>query len=132
MSYANRQFSSDLSAFRSDGIVYTGSITFSGTIAVGGSITVDSATISVANLDYYKLQYDNSIYSPGKFRDVEMEFQTSVSETTTPSVLTAIMTVLLSGNDLKLRGVMLNPYSSVITLQTTTINFRVVAYDATA
>jgi len=131
MDYSDRQFSSDLSAFRSDGTVYTDSITFSGSITKGSSQTKTSSGITVNDLDFYKVLYDNSIYSSGKYRDINLEPVTLVYDTTSASELSAELSVKLTGNTITLTGTITNPYSATATLQTTTINVRVVIYDNT-
>lgn len=131
MDYSDRQFSSDLSAFRSDGTVYTDSITFSGSILKGASQTKTATGITVPDLDFYKILYANSIYSANKYRDINLEPVTLVYDTTSASELSAELTVILTGNTITLSGTITNPYAATATLQTTTIAIRVVVYDNT-
>lgn len=130
-SYANRIFSSDLDAFRSDGVIQTRSITFSGSVAGGATATRTATAFTLTNLDFYQVLFDNSVYSSGKWRDMELEGGTLVHETTTPSDLSAWFTPVISGNNLTITVTLFNPNAGSVTLQSTTINFRFVAYDST-
>lgn len=129
--YSDRMFSSDLDAYRSDGVVQVRSVTFTGTVAAGAISTQTATSFTLTNLDFYQILFDNSVYSPTKYRDVNLEGGTMIHETTSPSDLTAWFETKVNGNTLTISAKLFNPYSMTITLQDTTINFRFVAYDST-
>jgi hypothetical protein len=131
MSFANINFSSDLNAFRSDGVVYETSITFSGTLTGSGSQTQTSSGITISNLDFYQVLFDNSQKSAGKFRDISMDNATFVRETTGSTDLVAQLRVNVVGDVLTVTGVLINAYSNNRAIQSTTVNIRVVTYDST-
>ncbi len=129
--YDNRMFSSDLDAYRSDGVVYTDSITFSGNLGASASLTETSTGITITDLDFYQLLFDNSDKHSGKYRDIQLEDGTLVLETTHNSELTVRLTMVITGDVLQVEGTILNAYAGTVALTTTTINFRLVAYDST-
>ena len=130
MSYENILFSSDLDAFRSNGEEYTASITFSGTLG-GGTTQTQTTSITVDAPDFYQVLYDNSIQHSGGYRDMSLEDVTFVVETTTPIELSAQLSVSISGDTVTFTGIVFNAISSSVSLQTTTINFRFIAYEST-
>ena len=131
MTLDNRLISSDTDAFRNNGTIYTDSITFSGNLAASSTQTQTSNGINVANMDYFQVLYDNSIQSSGKFRDIGLENRTYILETTGNSYLLIVLRINVISGVLTITGTVLNAYSSIRALQTTTINIRVVAYDNT-
>lgn len=129
--YSSRLTSSDLDAFRSDGIEYTDTLTLSGTLAGSSTVTATGAGIVMPNLDFYQVTYENIITHSGKWRDIALEPVTTLNETTFGSDISAFLTVTVANGVLTVRAIALNPYGSSVALQSTTINIRVVAYDST-
>lgn len=130
-SYANRLFSSDLDAYRSDGNIQTRSVTFSGSIGAGAQITRTTSDFTLSDVDFYQLLFDNSVYSSGKFRDVNLEGGTLIHETTGGSDLSAWFQPKVNNGVLTVTVNLFNPNAGSLTLQSTTINFRFVPYDST-
>lgn len=129
--YTNRLTSSDLDAYRSDGTVYTDSITFTGTVAGSGSQVKTSTGIAVTDLDFYQILFDNSTHHSGKWRVMTLEGSTFVFASSTSTEEIASLTPKISSGVLYIVGEVFNSSSSSETLQDTTINFRLVAYDST-
>lgn len=129
--YANRMFSSDLDAYRSDGEEQSRSIIFDGTVGAGDEKSVQAVPLAYDDQDFHQISFDNSVYSSGKFRDVSLESGTMVHETTRDSDLVVEFEVKLNGDNLVISGKLFNLYDETITLQSTTINFKIVAYDST-
>lgn len=130
-SYDDRMFSSDLDAYRSDGNVQTRSITFSGTVLAGQVSSQTTSSFTLSNLDFYQLLFDNSYYHSGKYRDIALENGTFVLENTSPSPLNAWFEPKINGNSLTVTAKLFNPYAYDVAVQSTTLNFRFVAYDST-
>lgn len=123
-------FSTDLDAYRSSGIIQTSSLVFSGSVAAGGEKVV-SATFDLVNQDFHQIMFDNSVYSPGKFRDIATEWGTYIHESTRDSELTINFDSKISGNTLTIQGKIFNLYDESVTLDSTTVGLRFVPYDST-
>lgn len=130
-SYDDRMFSSDLDAFRSDGVVQTRSITMSGMVGAGAEYSQTTSAFTLTDMDFYQILFDNSHYHSGKFRDLTLENGTYILENTSPLELSAWFEPKLNGNDLTITLKLFNPSAIPVTLQSTTINFRFIAYDST-
>ena len=129
--YDNRMFSSDLDAFRSDGVVQTRSVIMSGTVAAGAEYSQTTSAFTLTNMDFYQLLYDNSYHHSGKYRDVTLEGGTFIHENTDGGELNAWFEPKLNGNSLTITVKLFNPQAYPLSLQSTTINFEFVAYDST-
>jgi len=127
----NKITSSELDAFRSDGVIQTRSIVLSGTVGAGAEYSQTATSFQLPDLDFYQILFDNSAYSPSKFRDLELEGGTFVLETTNPSELNVWFEVVLTADTLTITAKLFNPYAFSVDLQSTTLNFRFVAYDST-
>ena len=104
----------------------------SGSVAGGAEYSQTTSTFTLSNIDFYQIQFDNSVYHSGKYRDVTLESRgTFVHETTLGSDLNAFFTPKINGNNLTITATLFNPNAGSITLQSTTINFRFVPYDST-
>jgi hypothetical protein len=124
-------YSSDLDAFRSDGVIQTRSVTFSGVVGAGMVQSKTTSTFTLANLDFYQVLFDNSFYHSGKYRDMSLEGGTFVLENTSPVELSVWFEPKINGNTLTITAKLFNPADYDVTLQTTTLNFRFVPYDST-
>lgn len=131
MTYSNRLVSSDLDAYRSDGVIQTRSITFSGSVGAGATKTVTATAFNLTDMDFHQILFDNSVHSPSKYRDINLEWGTFITESTFGSELVAYFSPYISGSTLTISATLFNPYASSITLTSTTINFRFIAYDST-
>lgn len=128
---SNILIDSDLDTHKNSGVIRTAALSFSGTIAAGGEMKRD-ASLSVANIDYGQILFDNNRQHSGKFKEMSLqEGITLVLETTRSSYITVRMFTEIDGNSIKLNGWIFNPYDETITLQSTTINFRYIPYEAT-
>lgn len=129
--YSNILTSTDLDAYRSDGVIYNDSLTFSGTLGGSDSQVKTTTGFTIPNIDFYQLLFDNSQKHSGKWRDMNLESRTLILETTSSSELTALIQSTISDNVLTVKAEVFNAYSTSVTLQTTTLNFRFVGYDTT-
>lgn len=122
--------SSDYDAFKYSGVRQTTSLTLSGTLAASSTLTASSSTFTVADIDYGQIMYDNSIYHPGLYHNIN-EGRTFVFETTLFSDLTIIINTVVTSTTIRFDATVTNPYSSDVTILSTTLNFSFVPYEAT-
>ena len=128
--YDNRILSSDVDAFKHSGEIQTVAMVISGNVAAGGEKTVTSEGITVDNLDFYEVTFDNSAKHSGKYHSLN-EGLTFVRDTSSGTDFTFALQALVSGSTMSFSAYVLNTTASILTLQTTTINFRYVPYEAT-
>lgn len=128
--YDNEILDSDLDAFKQSGIL-TASITFSGTLGVGVEQDQLSASVPLSSVDFAQILFDNSIKHSGKFRDLSLESATMVHENTRASELQANLYLKVIDGAIQFGGSIVNPYNGSVTLQSTTINFQYIPYEAT-
>lgn len=128
--YDNQIFNSDLDAFKNSGNILDAQLIFSGSVAGGGQMQKET-TIEVENPDFAQLIFDNSAKHSGKFKNVIMERMTMAHENTNGSELGINFYLKVSGNTVTIGGLLFNPYATSVTLQTTTVNFRYIPYEAT-
>lgn len=126
--YDDQIFNSDLDAFKTSGAIKVGSIVLSGNLA-GGSTTTFTETFSVANLDLFEILFDSSTKHSGKYRSAKLERYTLIYETTNASELTALLEISVSGNTVTIGARLFNSYAATVTLQTTTLNIRLIPYE---
>lgn len=130
--YDDLIMTSDLDTYKNSGQILTDSLTFSGVLAGAGSQTQSTSPITVSNLDYLQILFDNSIQHSGKFKSLSLENGlTMIHETTTPSDIVIKMSVIVSGSTIQVTGIIINPYAGAVNLQSTTINLRYIPYEAT-
>lgn len=129
--YDNRLFSSDLTAFKSDGTYYTGSITFSGTLGASAEQIKYTDYTTLDGPDLSHIVYDNSAKHSGKWKDMILQPNSLVAETTFASDLAVILSAEISGNQIRMKARLLNAYGSSVSLQSTTFNFKYVGYEDT-
>lgn len=130
--YDKKLFDSDLDAFKNSGVILSSSLTFSGTLGGNGIQTQVSTPVIIPEPDLVKILFDNSIQHSGRFKDLALESGlTSVHESTTPTDLTAVLNIQVVGNQIMVVGTIFSPYSTPVSLQTTTINFRFLPFEAT-
>lgn len=128
--YSNRMLSSDLDFYRSDGQVQTRSVVISGNVGAGSQATWTSSAFTLTDQDFQQIMFDNSVYHSGKWRDIHEE-TTFVLDTSSGSEFGVGFEPKINGNSLTIVCKLLNTTASTLTLQSTTINFRFVAYDST-
>lgn len=128
--YDESLINSDLDAFKHEGVVRTAAVTLSGSLGAGAR-TTQTATLTIPNPDFSQFLFDNDQKHSGKFKNLSLEGITMVNETTSPSELTCGLNVSISGDQVVLSATLFNPYSGSVNLQTTTINFRYIPYEAT-
>jgi len=128
--YVNDVFNSDLDAFKQSGI-QTASVTFSGSVAAGGEVVLTTSPLTLNNLDFSQILFDNSFYHPGRYRNMALENATMINETTRGSQLQCNVAQVVNGNTIQLTATLFNPYDGAVTLSTTTINFLYIPYQAT-
>lgn len=131
--YDNRNHSSDLDAYKWLDDTLATSISVSGTLAAASSVGeeyYDSGTLTLpySGGDFRVWVYDNSYYHSGEFRKGQLTF---IEETTIGSPLAAPILAIVDGDTIKFRLRLLNPYGFTVNLVTTTINIKVLVYDAT-
>jgi hypothetical protein len=129
--YDGKIMDSDLSAFKNSGVVRTASITFSGSVGAGASVSRETPGLSVASPDFAQILFDNSYYHSGKWKSMALELQTLLHENTSPSELVIVLGLRVVGSQVFIRGDMFNPYSYSINIDAVTINFRYMPYEAT-
>ena len=129
--YDKALINSDLDAFKNSGELQTTSLTIGGDLDFGARLTVTSAPITITSPDFAQFLFDNSQKHPDKFKNLLLEQNTAIYESTTPGELTCELTIIVSGNQISFSATLFNPYASLVTLQDTTINFKYVPYEAT-
>lgn len=128
--YQNDIFNSDLDAFKQSEI-QIGSFTFSGSVGAGQEIDLATTPITIDNLDFSQILFDNSHYHPGRYRNMSLENATMINETTRGSQLQCNVGLKVNGDQIQLTGILFNPYDGAVTFTTTTINFIYIPYQAT-
>lgn len=128
--YQKDIFNSDLDAFKQSGIL-TGSFTFAGSIGAGAQVNLATNPITIDELDYAQVLFDNSYYHGGRYRNMSLENATMINEVTRGSQLQCNVGLLVNGNIIQMTGILFNPYDTAVTLSTTTINFLYIPYQAT-
>lgn len=129
--FDNDIMNSDLDAFKNSGAIRTASFTFSGVIGAGQAASRTTSPITVESPDFAQILFDNSAYHSGKFKNVALELDTMVHETTMGSDLGIVLSSRVVGNQIFIQGDMFNPYNVPVTLSSTTINFQYIPYEAT-
>lgn len=124
-------FNSDLDAFKHSLDPQTASVTFSGTMGAGAEIDLATTPITVDNLDFSQVLFDNSYYHNGRYRNLSLENATMVNETTNGSQLQCNVGMKVNGNQIQLTATLQNPYSVAVNLSTTTIHFLYIPYQST-
>lgn len=128
--YQGDIFNSDLDTFKQSG-VETASVTFSGTVAAGAEQVLSTTPIALDSLDFTQILFDNSYRHSGYYRNLSLENATMIHENTMSSELQCNISQLVVGDTVTLKARIQNPYSSTVTLQTTTITFKYIPYQAT-
>lgn len=123
--------SSDLDAFRSDGTILTTSITFSGNVGIGASQTQTSSSLSLSNGDFYQVLFENSNKHSGKWRELSKEDVTYILDSNSSVNFVAGLYATISSGNISFTGILPNFSGAILTLQSTVITFRLVAYDST-
>lgn len=129
--YDNHIANSDLNAFKFDGNEDSTSITFSGTLTAGDEQTETSAWVDIVDLDYFQARWRNDQWNSTKAHDITLSERTYVDETTFSSPLECLLRVQIQEDRLRFQGRIVNPYSSNVSLVTTTITFNLVGYEDT-
>lgn len=129
--YNNSLMDSDLDAFKNAGTIQGVAITVSGNLAGGEQKTFTSASLSATSPDFAQFLFDNSQKHSGKFKNIILEEYTMVYDSTSLSELTVVLNVVVNNNQIYFTASMLNPYAAIATLQTTTLNFKYIPYEAT-
>jgi hypothetical protein len=129
--YDHTMIDSDLDAFKNSGVVKTGSITFAGSIGAGAEMSLNAAVFSVTDLDFSEIMFDNSVQHSGKFKSMRLVPFSMVHESTRDSYLGIDLRVIVVGDTITLGGSLFNPYDAPVSLDSTTINFRYIPYEAT-
>lgn len=128
--YDNQLLNSDLDAFKNSGSIQTASLSFSGSLSAGQMITLQTTPLDVTSPDFAQFLFDNSVKHPGSFKNLVLEGITLIGENTFTSDLACDLNVIVDNNKIKFTATLFNPYSSSITLQNTTLNFRYIPYEA--
>lgn len=131
--YDVNNFNSELDAYKWLDDSATTTITVSGNLqaaSVVGEQYYDSATLTLPYdvSDFRVWVFDNSYYHSGTYVKDGVSY---IRETTIGSDLTAPLQAIVSANTIKFRLRLLNPYGLTVALTTTTLNIRLLVYDAT-
>lgn len=129
--YDKALINSDLDAFKNTGIIQTSSLQISGGVDAGARLTVTSTPITATSPDFAQFLFDNDQKHLNKFKNILLEQNTLIYETTTASELTCQLAIIIGNGQVSFSASLFNPYASLVTLQDTTINFRYVPYEAT-
>lgn len=129
--YDGKVMDSDLDAFKNSSVVQTASIVFNGVLGAGARMTRTSAPLPVTSPDFAQILFDNSYYHAGKYKSMQLELQTLVHESTFGSEIVCVLSLIVSGNQVYLQGDLISPYGSSVNLDTCTITFRYIPYEAT-
>lgn len=129
--YDNSLTNSDLDAFKNSGEVQTASVTFSGNLGAGLRSTLTSTPLAVTSPDFAQFLFDNSQKHSGKFKNIMLERYTMVRESTSLSELVCELAIISTGTLVSFSASLFNPYAITVALQTTTINFKYIPYEAT-
>lgn len=121
---------SDLDAYKNAGQIKTASLTISGTLGAGAAASW-TTSLTATSPDMGQMLFDNSIQHFGRFKSMTLVPYTMVDETTNNSLLLAIITQIINGNDITIKADVTNPYAGAVNLQTTTLNFRYIPFEAT-
>lgn len=131
--YDSNNFSSDLDAYKWLNDELTTTITISGTLQDAGTVgevyfNSPTLTLPYEGGDFRVWTFDNSYYHNGEYR---RDSRTYVYETTLGTPITVGLQAIVDGNTIRFRARMLNPYGFNVALTTTTLDIRVLVYDAT-
>lgn len=130
--YDNRNYSTDLDTYKHAGNgILTTTISVSGSVAGSSDATFQSSSVPITDNDYGVTMYDNSRRHSGKYKILDQEGSTFIFETTFSSYVQCRITYLVTGSSIRFKLYVLNPYSSSISLQATTINLRYISYEST-
>lgn len=129
--YDDRISSSDLDAFKHAGEIQTVSMTISGTVAGGAEKEVVSSGITLDGLDFNEIVFDNSSKHSGKFHNINERITFVLDTTSSVDFSFDLESRISTAGVLSFRAHMLNTTASTLSLQTTTLNFRYVPYEAT-
>jgi len=121
---------SDLDAYKNAGQIKTASLTISGTLG-GGAAASWTTSLTATSPDMGQMIFDNSIQHFGRYKSMQLVPYTMINETTNGSLLSGIITQIINGNNITIKVDMMNPYSGAVNLQTTTLNFRYIPFEAT-
>jgi hypothetical protein len=129
--YSGQTTNSDVDAFKNSGVIQSASVTFSGVLTSGQMITLQTTPITATSPDFAQFLFENSAKHSGKFKNIAMEGITMVFESTNGSELACDLNVIISGDQIKFSATLFNPYAISVNLQTTTLTFRYIPYEAT-
>lgn len=129
--YDNNLMNSDLDAFKNSGTIQAASATLSGNLGAGQRLTVTTTPITVTSPDFAQFLFDSSTKHSGKFKNIVLEQVTMVYESTNLSELTCELAIIITGTQVSFSASLFNPYAITVALQSTTINFRYIPYEAT-
>jgi hypothetical protein len=129
--YDEALINSDLDAFKNSGAIQTASATLSGNLGAGQRVTATTTPITVTSPDFAQFLFDNSQKHSGKFKNIVLEQYTMVYESTNLSELTCELAIIITGTQVSFSASLFNPYAVTVALQSTTINFRYIPYEAT-
>jgi hypothetical protein len=128
--YDDKLIDSDLDAFKNSGAIQTASLNFGGSVGAGSEM-VRTAQLVLPSIDFYQILFDSSTKHSGKFKSMQIGPYTLVHESTRDSELGVDLTVIVTGNIITIRGSLFNPYDTSVNLDSTTLNFRYIPYEAT-
>jgi len=128
--YDNKVFDSDLDAFKIPSAMQEMTLTLQGTVGSNG-IWEDRDSFEVADTDFGMILFDNSLYHPGKYKDVKIELATTVRDTTTPSYLPANIYIKVSGSTITIGAEAINPYAYSATIDSVDLNIKYIPYQGT-
>jgi hypothetical protein len=120
--------SSDQWAYKNNGEILTTSLNFDGSVGAGAFMTRTTTITPGYVMDHFKLLYDNSVYSSGKFRDITIEPSTAGQDTTSPGELAIDLSVAVTSTAITITGRIFNPYVGSVNIGSTTLNFRYIPY----
>src|SRR5690349_233166 len=108
--YSKVMISSDLDAFKNSGAIQTAALNFSGSVGAGQEI-VRTTVLTVPTVDFYQILFDSSTKHSGRFKSMQIGPYSLIFESTNGSELSVDLTVIVSGNQITIRGSLFNPYS---------------------
>lgn len=129
--YDNEVFNSDVDAYKNSGQIRTASLTFGGSVGAGAAYSATTSLALTDIPDLTQILFDNNVQHSGKYKNLVLEGITLVHESTRNSYLTIVLSARINGNTIELRGDGFNPYNGAVVIDSTTLNFRYIPYEAT-
>jgi ribulose 1,5-bisphosphate synthetase/thiazole synthase len=129
--YSDSLANSDLDALKNSGAILTASFNFGGGVG-GGSEMRRSTQVTLPASDFNQIYFSSSTKHPGVYKNLILEGGLTMAlETTFGSELGIFIDITVADNIITISGIIFNPYSSAVNIQSTTVDFRFIPYEAT-